>query len=194
MRRSALIGLTLLLLTPAVALAQDATTPARTKTIQKVEKVQARKEVTEKRQELRDTVRKTKEEARTKIKQDRAEKIKQFVQQLKKRLEATAERLDKLIGRVQERLDVLAKTQDVSAIQGKLDSSKTKLATAKESIKQLEGVGDDLVTSEDPKAAFKTVRDMMTAIKNDLVSIHRDLVSVIGDIKGLRVGTTNEKK
>ena len=46
-----------------------------------------------------------------------------------------------------------------------------------------------LLENDDPKAAFAEVKEKIQEIKLNLVEIYRILIHVIGDMKGLRIGT-----
>jgi hypothetical protein len=48
---------------------------------------------------------------------------------------------------------------------------------------------ESFLDNDDPKTAFAEVREIIQQIKVNLIEVHRTLVHVIGDIKGLRVGT-----
>ena len=58
----------------------------------------------------------------------------------------------------------------------------------KDKISELEGMEEDLTTSETPKTVFEELRGKLDSIKNDVKKVHGLLVHVIGDLKGLRVG------
>ncbi len=158
------------------------------------EKVQEqRSKLQEKREELRTKAEERKEERKEKIAQKRAEKIKEFGQRIKEKLLAMVERLEKLAERIQSRIDKLAeKGANTQEAQAQLDEAKTKLAAVKARISGLEGVGADIVSTDNPRELFGAVKEEVQGIKKDLVEVHRLLASSMGKIKGLS-GAVREK-
>lgn len=159
------------------------------------EKVQERRsKLQEKREELRAKAKEKQEERKEKIAQNRAEKIKEFASRVKEKLFAMVERLEKLAERIQSRIDKLAgKGANVQEAQAQLDEAKTKLAAVKTRISGLQGVGADIVSSDNPKEMFSAVKEEVHAIRKDLVEVHKLLASSMGKVKGLSGAVRQEK-
>jgi len=122
-------------------------------------------------------------------------KIKSYLERMLGRLSALVERLQKLIDRIESRIDKIEaseETIDLTGPKADLASAKTNLADAKIKLDSLNDDIDDFLTCDDPKGAFKTVREKVDEIKDDLKEVHRLLVHIIGNIKGLRVGESEQ--
>ncbi len=120
----------------------------------------------------------------------RKDRIKAFFEQMVKRLEALIKRLEKLIDRIDSRIAKIESSGGTvsPATKAQVALAKTELADAKTKLNLLKGNIDTLLTCDNPKAAFKTVKGRLGEIKKELKDVHRILVHIIGDIKGLRVG------
>lgn len=166
-----------MLLTPGITLAQYNESPRP---------ATRSKEVREKAKEGRAT-----QEAQ--VKEKRRERMSGFAQRMTIRMEKAIERLERLTSRIQSRIDkIKAEGQDVSSIQNKLDSAKTKLATSKTDLQSAKAELESVITSDNPKEAFSRVRSKIQGIKRQIVEVHRALTSLIGDIKGLKVGQNKQ--
>ncbi len=120
----------------------------------------------------------------------RKARITAFFGHLTKRLEALVERLNILISRIESRLDKIAEANediDTTSIQANIQEAKDLLAETEDYLSVLEV--ESFLDNGDPKTAFAEVREIIQQIKVNLIEVHRILVHVIGDIKGLRVGT-----
>lgn len=130
-----------------------------------------------------------KAEIKARLTERRQRLIQAFFDRMVKRLEAAIARLEKLISRIQSRLDKIeAEGIDVSAIQEDINRATSKLNEAKADLATAQASIEEMLSAEDPKAAFANVRTAIRAVKNDLIEVHRILVHLIGDIRGLRVG------
>lgn len=155
------------------------------------EKRQLRQEML---QEIRQRVRDRRATQEAKLTELRKNLIRNFWVRLKARLTAAMERLEKLIARIESRLTKIEENNegiDTELVKEQLEDAKVKLAEAKAKCQAANDTMEDVLNSNDPKAAFGVVRDTVKDIKSDLVDVHRTLVHVIGDIKGLRVGSTD---
>lgn len=120
----------------------------------------------------------------------RRARISAFFDRLTKRLEALVERLNILIGRIESRLDKIAERDeniDTVPIKADIQEAKDLLAETEDILSALDV--EQILENDDPKTAFAVVREAIQQIKLNLVEIHRILIHVIGDIKGLRIGT-----
>ncbi len=124
------------------------------------------------------------------ITERRKVRITAFFGRLTKRLQALIERLNTLIGRIESRLEKIAQENeeiDTTSIVADLQKAKDLLAETEATLSVLDV--EIFLGSDDPKTAFAEVRERIQEIKLNLVEIHRILVHLIGDLKGLRVGT-----
>jgi len=122
------------------------------------------------------------------------ELIKNYFQVMTRRLEAAISRLNRLITRIELRMakiEVNNEDIDTKPIKKQVQEGKDKLQTATDKLNEAKTKIDEVLDSETPKKAFAEVRDIIKEIKQILIDVHRILVKVIGDIKGLRVGTTS---
>jgi hypothetical protein len=138
---------------------------------------------TQEREERRATI-----EAR--FAETRKARITAFFNHLTRRLEAFLERFSILISRIESRLDKIAQADediDTTSVEADIQEAKD-LLVATEDLLSVLGV-EILLENDDPKAAFAEVKEKIQEIKLNLVEIYRILIHVIGDIKGLRIGT-----
>ena len=153
----------------------------------------------EKRQEFRQEVKTRIEEKKAtreaKLTLLRQTRIRSFWTRMKGRLLAFAARVEILIERIESRIATV-KSEDPEAnlieTENKLSQAKELLAETTTMISDADSLLEELLVSEDPKVAFQSFKDEIKKIKTSLSGIHRLLVSVIGDIKGLRVGQKTE--
>ena len=135
-----------------------------------------------------------KAEIKAKLTEKRQQLIRQFFFRMVKRLGAAITRLEKLILRIESRLAKLeSQGEDVSKIKIEVADAKTKLVKTKEDLELAKTKLEDVLISEDPKAAFAEVKNLIKGVKTQLIEVHRILVHVIGDIKGLHVGQITPK-
>ncbi len=133
-------------------------------------------------------------EIKAKLTEKRQRLIRQFFTRMVKRLEAAITRLEKLISRIESRLAKLeSQGEDVSKIKTEIEDAKTKLTGTKADLEEAKTKLETVLESEDPKAAFAEVKNLIKGVKTQLIGVHRILVHVIGEIKGLRVGQITPK-
>lgn len=157
---------------------------------------QFREQLRLRQEEIREQIQERRVTIRARISEVRRERIRRFFARLIKRFEAAITRLEKLISRIESRLDKIESENedvDTASIRDELVKAKEKLNSAQEAIADAEASLEEILSSEDPKEAFKAVRDLIRGIKNELMDVHRILVHVIGDIRGLRVGVTRSE-
>lgn len=129
------------------------------------------------------------EERRTariaKLTEARQEIIKRFAQRMFERIAAAIERHKKLADRIQERIGILkGKGVDISKSETALALARTEIANAEQALNSAKTDAQNAVGSDDPKAAFETVR---TDVKNAIESVkkaHQALVNAIVALKG----------
>ena len=127
--------------------------------------------------------RQVRQETVQRVTEKRRELIREFFQRMLRRFEAMIDRLERLVQRIEARMD---KIGDVDKTD--LNRAKAKLADTQADIDALKADFEEMLTSDTPKEVFKDLGQEVRNIKKQLVEIHRLLVSIIGDLKGLRVG------
>lgn len=162
----------------------------------KREEIQARKVEQQeqrvlKREEIMARIETKKATAAAKLQEKRQERIMAYYGNLSKRITATIARIEKLIERIETRLASIEEDSgvDVTFIESQLADAKELLDQASASLLAANDTLEVVLESEDPKEAFALTRETVKEIKNNLKEVHQILVHVIGDIKGLRVGT-----
>ena len=148
------------------------------------------------RADVRATMEAKREENRNKITAIRRERIRSFFGKMVVRVEATIERLEKLIERLETRIASIKKTEedlDITKAESTIKEAKATIEKAKLELTALKARLEELLASDDPKLVFGQVQDSLKTIKGYLKETHVLLVQTIGEIRGLRVGDTNEE-
>lgn len=125
----------------------------------------------------------------------RKTRSKEFFNRLYTRFTAAIKRLDILITRIDSRLASIKEENpevDTTEIEDQIAEAKSLLLDAQMDLEAASENFDEVLESDDPKATFQLIKDTVVGVKDKLVEVHRILVSVIGDIKGLRVGNTTQ--
>lgn len=146
----------------------------------------------QKREEIREKIEQRKATIAARLKQVRRERIRHFFGLLSRRLKAAILRLERLITRIESRLAKIEEDNediDTTSIKENVDEAKTLLENAKAKLAAAEDSLESVLDSEDPKQAFSVIRETIREIVQLLIEARRILIHVIGDIKGLRVGT-----
>lgn len=132
-----------------------------------------------------------KEQLKTMLEEKAQDRIQALFGRVAVRIESAISRLHTLIERMEARLAIFAKEgESVEDIQKELDGARDLLESAELSLAAANTGLENVVGSEDPKAGYTYIRDAIKDIKQTLVETHSILVQVIGDMKGLRVGAT----
>jgi hypothetical protein len=148
------------------------------------------------RADVRATMEAKREENRNKITAIRRERIRSFFGKMVVRVEATIERLEKLIERLETRIASIKKTDeklDTSKAESTIKEARITIEKAKLELTALKARLEELLASDDPKLVFGQIQDSLKTIKDYLKETHVLLVQTIGEIRGLRVGDTNEE-
>ncbi len=171
---------------------------AQTRTTIRLQKLNNLRERLEtKKQTIRQNLQQKKEQIRERLSEIRKTRIRNFFGRLITRMEKRVERIGKLITRIESRIAKIKEAEpdiDTSSIEKELNDAKAKLEEVGTAIADAKASLEDILSSEDPKEAFSSVKNLIKEIKTSLIKIHRQLVNIIGDIKGLRVGTTKTPK
>lgn len=116
--------------------------------------------------------------------------IQKYFTQMTSRLETLISRLDLLIARIESRITKLESTgQSLTEQKTQITEAKTKLNKAKTDLTLAKTKLEEILTGENPKKSFAETRDLIKDSKTQLQEVHKILVHLIGDIKGLRLGT-----
>jgi len=145
----------------------------------------------ERRLEIKARNAERKEEREAAMDEKRQERVAAFYQKLEVRVSAFIERLTVLSERILTRLETLAEEgESVATLTAEVASAQELIAEAESLLADLKTTQQDFLESEDPKAFYPTIRESVGAIKDSLKDAHSILVKVITQIKGLRVGGT----
>lgn len=145
------------------------------------------------RQNIRLKVDAKRDEIRTKLTAKRRERIRNFFAKAVTRIEALIARLNNLITRLETRIEKINEVNtdlDTTSAEKSIAEAKTLISSASSKLEEAKSLSEDALSSDTPKDAFKEVIGLVRGIKSDLHEIHKLLRSIIGDIKGLRVGDT----
>lgn len=126
------------------------------------------------------------------LEEARKQRIRNHFALMVRRMNAAIIRLERLIERIEARLAKFEEENpeaDTTAIHQDLDTAKGLLDEAKASLDAAQASLEDVLSSQDPKDAFGVIRETISEVKDQLKEVHRILVKVIGNIKGLRVGS-----
>lgn len=144
------------------------------------------------KREIRQNIEAKREEVRDRISSIRKANIRKYFGNMVTRLEALVTRLEKLSVLIENRIAKIKgegnSDIDTSSAEKSLSEAKLKIIQAKTDISKLKADMESALSSQAPKEAFKTVRESLTKIKDELKEAHRLLVHSIGELKGLRVG------
>lgn len=159
------------------------------------EKIEAHKvEVTAKKEQLRGEREARVASHEAKLTEARKVRAREHYGRLYTRLSAAITRLNTLITRIEARLEIIKeenKDIDTTTVEAEIASAKSLLLDAQMDLEAASDNFEEVLESDDPKATFQLIKDTVMDLKSKLVEVHRILVSVIGDIKGLRVGNTD---
>lgn len=190
----ALVVCLFLLVVPASAYAErDASQTAKPTKIENLQQKRQEQQllVQQKKDALREKLQEKKATREAKLTAVKQERIKSFWEKLYKRLLAHVSRLEKLIERMEARLAKIKSTNpttNTTSIENQLGKAKDLLEDTKLKLEEANNQIDEVISSGDPKEAFKKVRAVVEEIREDLKEIHKILVHEIGSLKGLRVG------
>lgn len=136
------------------------------------------------------------EEIKNKITTVKRERIRSSYGKMVIRIESITTRIEKLTLKIEERLQKISDSDeniDTTVIQDSLDKAKQILDDTKMQTSKLSDNLETMLASENPTEVMKNIKDSIKTIKDNLKEVHEILVSVIGDVKGLRVGENNDK-
>ena len=118
-----------------------------------------------------------------------------FSNQMTLRIEATISRLETLVERIKTRVEKIKDSSDASKIaeiNSSLDQAQKLIDKARLQLETLKSDLEKVLITDNLKDTFTEVRKSFNDTRDTLKEAHKILVSTIGNIKGLRVGNTNE--
>ena len=145
---------------------------------------------------VRATMEAKREENQNRITAVRRERIRSFFGKMVVRIEATIERLEKLIERLETRIASIKEGEeelDTTKAEDAIKEAKTTIEKAKLELTSLKARLEELLASDEPKLVFGQIQESLKTIKGYLKETLVLLIQTIGEIKGLRVGDTNEE-
>lgn len=149
------------------------------------------------RAEVTATIEAKREENRSRVTAVRRERIRSFFGKMVVRIEATIERLEKLIERLEQRIASIKKNEEelnTTKAENAIKEAKKTIEKAKLELTTLKAELETLLVSDEPKVVFGQIQESLKTIKGYLKDTHVLLVQTIGEIKGLRVGDTNNEE
>ena len=149
------------------------------------------------RAEVSATIEAKREENQNRVTAVRRERIRSFFGKMVVRIEATIERLEKLIDRLETRIAAIKKDNeglDTTKAEDTIKEAKVTIEKAKTELTTLKAQLEELLVSDEPKIVFGQIQESLKTIKGYLKETHVLLVQTIGEIKGLRVGDTQNEE
>lgn len=129
-------------------------------------------------------------EKRLELREQKKKNIQTYFTQMTKRLELLISRLETLTARIESRIAKLeAGGQNLTEEKNQINLAKTKLDKARSDLNSANSKLEEILTGNNPKQAFAEVRTLIKDLKTQLKEVHQILVHVIGNIKGLRIGS-----
>jgi hypothetical protein len=143
-----------------------------------------------KRLEIKERIAEVKASRSATLAQKRKQNIEAYWERLTKRLLNLIERQEGIIDRMNSRVKTIEEEdgEDLSDVKVGLKEAQTKLDLAKANLSAADESFEDVLESENPKEAFKAVRDTVYEIRKTIIEVHTSLAQMIGQIRGLRGG------
>lgn len=115
-----------------------------------------------------------KEENQNRLSERRRIRIRNLYQLMRRRIAAAISRLSKITARLETRLSLMTEEGlDIQTASPLVTEAKTKLAEATASLEAIDGGLEDVLTSEDPLANFREVKELIKETHLLLVDIHQ---------------------
>jgi F0F1-type ATP synthase membrane subunit b/b' len=115
----------------------------------------------------------------------RAERIERFFSNMVRKFEHAFDNLNKLSNRISSHLEKLtAKGIDISAFEATIEDANAKIETAEGALEDAKARFSEMTLSENPKEAFKIVKQIVLDVASQVKDAHRTLVGVIRLING----------
>lgn len=146
-------------------------------------------EAKQKREAFKNEARERVEAMKKKLGEERAKRIDQFFNQMVRKFENAIDRLNNLADRIESRLNKTeAAGNDISKQRDMLKSARDKIAAVESALSDAKAQFGAMAKSENPKEAFRKVKELVRGVAQKVKDAHRALVDVVNSIKGLRLG------
>ena len=147
----------------------------------------------DKRENAKEKLAERKAERKEKLNEKAKKRIGAYVKRIIRRLNAAIDRIEKLSERVESRILKLEEKfkdrgLDLSETKRLLIVAEDEISNARESISSIEGAVDGVLSTDNPKESFSSIRELIKTSKDSVKSAHRALVEAI---KSLKVSITN---
>ena len=124
------------------------------------------------------------EERRIALSERVQERITNLAANMSNRMDSAVARMEAIIVRVESRMDKLVTAGvDTSSAQAHVDDAKNALARAKTSLGSIDAMVATVTGSENPREAWRTVKELFINIKTELKSAHQSLRLAIAALK-----------
>ncbi len=132
------------------------------------------------------------EERRQQLSERRAAQLRQWEERTVKRLTNIVSHLDRIAELIQDRIDTLKdRGRDVTAVQAQMDTAKSMINNAKQSVASAsEEFEDILAGGDDEKIIFRDLHALQRDVLDDIRAAHRALIKVLAATRGLSVTPT----
>lgn len=132
-------------------------------------------------------------EIRQRVAEHRKTLIRRFFKRMLRRFQAAIERMRRLAERIEGRLNKMeARGIDVADLRADLAEVRADLDVAAGLLNGLETTLEEALVSDDPKAAFESVRETIQETRRMLVDLHLRLVAIITQMKAIHVPESEE--
>lgn len=142
-----------------------------------------------KREAFKDEAKQRVEAMKKKLGEERAKRIEQFFNNMARKFENAIDRLNNLADRIDSRLK---KTEDagndVAKQRDLLKVARDKITAVETALSDAKAKFAEMAKSENPKEAFKKVKELIKGVAQKVKEAHRALVDVVISLKGLRLG------
>lgn len=148
-----------------------------------------KEEAKTKREAFKEEAKQRVEAMRKKLGDGRAKRVEQFFNNMVRKFENAIDRLNNLADRIDSRLK---KTEDagndVAKQRDLLKVARDKITAVETALSDAKAKFAEMAKSENPKEAFKKVKELARGVAEKVKEAHRALVEVVTSLKGLRVG------
>lgn len=142
-----------------------------------------------KREAFKEEAKQRVEAMKKKLGEERAKRIEQFFNNMVRKFENAIDRLNNLAERIESRL---TKTEDagndVAKQRDLLKVARDKITAVETALSDAKAKFAEMAKSENPKEAFKKVKELAHSVAEKVKEAHKALVDVVTSLKGLRLG------
>lgn len=121
-----------------------------------------------------------------KVQVKRSANIRKYFDNMMEKIDNNLERLTKIAARIESRLGKMKTAgKDVSVLETKLNQARLKITALTVLEVQVKSQFETLLTANDPKASFTTVKKTVKDITTGLKEVHTSLIAIITQMKGM---------